>query len=80
MCEIGAQLQHPVPPLLQCDAHTPPTINSDGAQRIILRELYHQLNKDIIHRIGSNHFPRCGASFHLQQNTDVLFDFAILDK
>lgn len=59
MCEVGAQLQHPVPPLLHGHTHTPPALHSDGAQRVVLWELNHQLDVDVIHRVGSYHLPRC---------------------
>lgn len=58
VCEVGAQLQHPVPPLLHGNTHTPPTLYRDGAQRVVLWELNHQLDEDIIHRIGSDHLSR----------------------
>lgn len=59
MCELGAQLQHPVPPLLHSDAHTPPTLHRAGAQRAVLRQLNHQLDKDFVHGKGGDHLSRC---------------------
>jgi len=74
MREVGAQLQHPVPPLLYGDAHTSPTLYSDGAQRVILRQLNHQLDEDVIHRVGSDHLSCCRAGFDLgQKDKDTVF-------
>lgn len=66
MCQVGAELQHPVPPLLYGYAHSPPTLHRDGAQRVVLWQLNHQLNVDVIHRVGGNHLSCRWASLHLE--------------
>ena len=56
--EVGAELQHPVPPLLHGHAHPAPALHRDGAQRVVLGQLDHQLDEDVVHRVGGDHLPR----------------------
>ncbi|TNN51162.1 hypothetical protein EYF80_038632 [Liparis tanakae] len=62
----GAQLQHPVPPLLHGDAHAPAALHADGAQRAVLRQLNHQLDEDLIHRVGGDDLAGRRAGLHLR--------------
>lgn len=71
MRQVGAELQHPVPPLLHGHAHTPPAVHGDGAQRVVLRQLDHQLDEDVVNRIGGDDFSGCLASFHLRETGSV---------
>lgn len=65
MGEVGAQLQHPVPPLLHGHPHAPPALHGDGAQRVVGRQLYYQLNDDVLDAVSSHHFASSSASLNL---------------
>lgn len=74
MGEVGAQLQHPVPPLLHGHPHAPPALHRDGAQRVIGRQLYDQLNDDVLDAVSSHHFSSSSSSLNLQHmNSSICF-------
>ncbi len=65
MCKVRAELKHPIAPLLNSHAHSPPTLHCDRSERIILRQLNHQLYEDIIDSVSRDHLPRGRPCFHL---------------
>lgn len=72
--EVGAQLQHPVPPLLHGHTHAPPALHGDGAQRVVGRQLYYQLNDDVLDAVSSHHFSSSSSSLNLQHtNSNICF-------
>lgn len=64
MGQVGAQLQHPVPPLLHGHPYSPPTLHCDAAQRVIGRQLDHQLDDYVLDGISSHHFSSSSSSFN----------------
>ena len=72
MSEVGAELQHPVPPLLHGHADAAPALHRDGAQRVVLGQLDHQLDEDVVHRVGGDHLPRGRARLHLGRGGGVI--------
>lgn len=73
MGEVSAQLQHPVPPLLNSHSHSLPTLHGYWAQWIIWRQLYNKLNNYVLNSVSSHHFSSSSPSFNLQHGKGNTF-------
>lgn len=62
--EVSAQLQHPVPPLLNSYSDPFPTFHCYWTQWVVWRQLYYKFNNYVLDSVSSHYFSSSSSSFN----------------